>query len=129
MPEEVQQEVNYPLSRIMHVLALIFSIILILVGIHILIQEEDLKYELYLYWFIAIYVMSAMVVKMFMVVRADHSTKRIVLGFAAEFLYFLPVVLNDWQRDKFEFALAMLITSVVRLTYYIFAVMKNSQLV
>lgn len=120
---------EYPLSRIMHIIALCMSAILILVGIHILTQEENFENELYFYWFIAIYVLAAMLVKMFMVVRADHSAKNIIVGFLMEFSFFLPVVLNDWQKDKMEFALAMLLTSTVRTVYYIMAVMKGSKLV
>lgn len=120
---------EYPVSRIMHIISLCLSAILILVGIHILTQEENFENELYFYWFIALYVLAEMVVKMFMVVHADHSAKNIIIGFLLEFSFFLPVVLNDWQKDKMEFALAMLLTSVLRTVYYIMAVMKGSRLV
>jgi len=119
---------NYPLTRILHIISLVLSAILVLVGIHILMKEEEYKYELYFYWFIAVYLMIAMVVKMFMVVKADLAAKKIVLGFLMEFCFFLPIALNDWTTDKQEFALAMLLTNVVRMVYYIFAVMKNSGL-
>jgi hypothetical protein len=130
MTEEVVLPNNYPLSRIMHIIALVMSSVLVLVGIHILMKEEEYEYELYFYWFIACYLIVAMLVKMVQVVFADHETKNIVLGFAIEFSFFLPIVLNpDWQNDKMEFALAMLITNVVRTIYYTMAVMKNSRLV
>ena len=120
----------YPLPRIMHIVALALSVILILVGIHILMKEEEFEYELYFYWFIACYLIVAMLVKMIMVVHGQHETKNIIVGFIIEFSFFLPIVLNpDWQADKQEFALAMLLTNVVRTTYYIMAVMKNSKLV
>lgn len=121
---------NYPLSRIMHIIALVMSAVLILVGIHILTKEEEFKMELYFYWFIACYLIIAMLVKMIMVVHAQHETKNIIVGFMIEFSFFLPIVLNpDWQNEKMEFALAMLLTNVVRTAYYIMAVMKNSRLV
>lgn len=70
-----------------------------------------------------------MLTKMFMVVHSDHSTKNIIIGFLAEFVYFAPIVLNDWQTHKIEFALAMLLTNVIRTVYFSMAVMKNSKLV
>lgn len=120
---------NYPLSRIMHIIALVMSAILILVGIHILTKEEEFEYELYFYWFIACYLIVAMLVKMIRVVHGDHETKNIVMGFLIEFCFFLPIVLSDWQTAKMEFALAMLLTNVVRTVYYTMAVMRNSKLV
>lgn len=121
---------NYPLSRIMHIIALVMSAVLILVGIHILTKEEEFKMELYFYWFIACYLIIAMLVKMIMVVHAQHTTKNIIVGFIIEFSFFLPIVLYpDWQNEKMEFALAMLLTNVARTAYYIMAVMKNSRLV
>lgn len=113
----------------MHIIALVLSSILVLVGIHILTKEEEFEYELYFYWFIACYLIVAMLVKMIMVVNAQHETNKIVRGFLIEFLFFVPIVLNDWQTDKMEFALAMLVTNVIRVIYYIMAVMKNSKLV
>lgn len=127
--QPIPQERDYPLSRIMHIIALCLSAILVLVGIHILMQEEEYKYELYFYWFIAVYVILAMLTKMFMVVNSDHTTKNIIIGFLAEFIFFIPIVLNDWATHKLEFALAMLLTNVIRTIYFILAVMKNSKLV
>lgn len=120
---------NYPLSRIMHIIALVMSAILVLVGIHILTKEEEFEYELYFYWFIACYLIVAMLVKMIRVVQGDHETKNIVMGFLIEFSFFLPIVLYDWQTAKMEFTLAMLATNVLRTIYYIIAVMKKSRLV
>lgn len=105
------------------------SAILVLVGIHILMKEEEFKYELYFYWFFAVYLIIALLVKMVLVVHSDQPANRIVLGFLIEFVFFLPIALNDWQADKQEFALAMLLTNVIRIVYYIMAVMKNSKLV
>lgn len=113
----------------MHIVALVLSSILVLVGIHILTKEEEFEYELYFYWFIACYLIVAMLVKMVLVVSAQHETRNIIGGFLIEFIFFVPVALNDWQTDKMEFALAMLVTNVVRVVYYIMAVMKNSKLV
>jgi hypothetical protein len=129
MTEEQPTISNYPLSRIMHIISLVLSAILVLVGIHILMQEEEFEYELYFYWFIACYLIIAMLTKMIMVVHAEHETKNIVIGFLIEFSFFAPIVLNDWQTDKINFALAMLVTNVVRTVYYTMAVMKNSRLV
>ena len=130
MHEEESIPGEYPLSRVMHIIALVLSAVLLLVGIHILMQEEQYENELYFYWFISIYITIAMLVKMFMVVHGDHSARSVVVGFLMEFCFFLPIVLNpDWQSAKMEFALAMLITSVIRTAYYTMAVMKNSQLV
>jgi hypothetical protein len=129
MSEEQPIAKNYPLSRIMHIIALVLSSILILVGIHILTKEEEFEYELYFYWFIACYVIVAMLVKMIMVVHGQHETKNIIIGFLVEFSFFVPIALNDWQTDKMEFTLAMLLTNVVRTAYYVMAVMKNSKLV
>ena len=129
MTEEQPIVNNYPLSRVMHIIALVMSAVLVLVGIHILMKEEEFKYELYFYWFIACYLIVAMLVKMVRVVFAGHETKNIVLGFLIEFSFFIPVALNDWQTDKMEFALAMLLTNVIRVVYYVMAVMKNSKLV
>ncbi len=72
--------------------------------------------------------MLTMVLKMFMVVKSDFPARRILFGFLMEFLFFLPIALNDWTTHKQEFALAMLLTNVARLVYYIFAVMKKSGL-
>lgn len=127
--EQAPAERNYPLPRVMHIIALVMSSILVLVGIHILTKEEEFEYELYFYWFIACYLIVAMLVKMVMVVRSQHETKAIVLGFLIEFAFFVPIALNDWQTDKMEFALAMLVSNVVRVIYYVMAVMKNSKLV
>lgn len=127
--EEQPVERNYPFTRIVHVITLSLSAVLVLVGIHILMQEENLKSELYLYWFISIYVILAMVTKMFIVVRSDQTAKNVIIGFLMEFLFFLPVALNDWQADRFEFAWAMLITNAIRTAYFAMAVMKDSQLV
>jgi hypothetical protein len=113
----------------MHIIALVMSAVLVLVGIHILMKEEEYKYELYFYWFFAVYLIIAMLVKMVLVVHSDQPAKSILLGFLIEFLFFLPIALNDWQTNKQEFALAMLLTNVVRIVYYIMAVMKNSKLV
>lgn len=129
MSESPSIERNYPLTRIMHIIALVLSSILMLVGIHILMKEEEFEFELYFYWFIACYVIVAMLVKMFLIVKGDHETKHIVLGFLIEFSFFLPIWLSDWQTDKMDFALAMLLTNMVRVAYYIMAVMKNSKLV
>ena len=125
-----EQEIvnNYPLRRIMHIISLVLSAILVLVGIHIMMKEEEFEYELYFYWFIAVYVMISMVMKMFMVVKSDLPSKKIILGFLVEFAFFLPIALNDWTTHKQEFALAMFITNIARVTYYIFGVMKNSDL-
>lgn len=120
---------NYPLSRILHIISLVLSSILVLVGIHILMKEEEFEYELYIYWFAACYLIVAMLMKMIMVVRTQHETKNILIGFLVEFSFFLPIALNDWQTDKMEFALAMLLTNVLRTAYYVMAVMKNSKLV
>lgn len=127
--EEQPIERNYPLSRILHVGSLATSAILVLVGIHILLKEEEYKYELYFYWFIAIYVIISMLTKMFLVVKSDLPAKKILLGFVMEFGFFLPIVLNDWATHKQEFALAMFLVCVARLIYYIVAVMKKSGLV
>lgn len=105
------------------------SAILILVGIHILTKEEEFENELYFYWFIACYLIVAMLVKMIHVVHGDHEAKNIVMGFLIEFSFFLPIVLSDWQTAKMEFALAMLATNVLRTIYYTMAVMKKSRLV
>jgi hypothetical protein len=129
MTEEQPLPRNFPLSRVMHVISLVISAILILVGIHILMKEEEFKYELYFYWFFAVYLIIAMLVKMVMVVHSDQTAKNIALGFLIEFSFFLPIALSNWQTDKQDFALAMLLTNVVRVTYYIMAVMKNSKLV
>lgn len=129
MTEEQTLPRNFPLPRVMHIIALVMSAILVLVGIHILMKEEEFKYELYFYWFFAIYLIIAMLVKMVLVVHSDQPAKSVVLGFLMEFVFFLPIALNDWQADKQEFALAMLLTNVVRIVYYIMAVMKNSKLV
>jgi hypothetical protein len=129
MTDEQTQPPAYPLSRIMHIIALVMSAILILVGIHILTKEEEFEYELYFYWFIACYLIVAMLVKMIRVVHGDHETRNIIVGFLIEFCFFLPIVLYDWQAEKPEFALAMLGTNVVRTIYYVMAVMKNSKLV
>jgi len=126
--EEVEKINNYPLRRIMHIISLVLSAILVLVGIHIMMKEEEFEYELYFYWFIALFVMISMVMKMFMVVKTDLPAKKIILGFLVEFIFVLPIVLNDWTTHKQEFALAMFITNVARVTYYIFAVIKNSDL-
>lgn len=120
---------NFPLSRIMHIVALVTSAVLVLVGIHILMKEEEFEYELYFYWFIACYLIIAMLTKMIMVVHSDHTMKSIVIGFLFEFSFFIPVALNNWQTEKEEFALAMLVTNVARTAYYTMAVMKNSKLV
>lgn len=112
----------------MHIVSLILSALLVILGIHILMQEDEFKNELYLYWFISVYVMIAMVTKMFMVVKSDLVAKKIVLAFLVEFCFFLPIALSDWTTHKQEFALAMFITNIARVTYYIFAVMKNSGL-
>ncbi len=120
---------NFPLPRIMHIISLVMSAILVLVGIHILMKEEEFKSELYVYWFFAIYLIIALLVKMVLVVHSDQPANRIILGFLVEFVFFLPIALNDWQADKQEFALAMLLTNVIRIVYYIMAVMKNSKLV
>lgn len=129
MTEEQPIERNYPFPRILHIITVSLSALLVLVGIHILMQEENFKYELYFYWFISVYVILAMLTKMFLVVHTDQTAKNIVIGFLMEFLFFLPVALNDWQTDKMEFAWAMLITNAVRTAYFGIAVMKNSQLV
>lgn len=129
MSEEQIVPRNFPLPRVMHIIALCMSAILVLVGIHILMKEEEYKYELYFYWFFAIYLIIAMLVKMVMVVHQDQPVKSIVLGFAIEFCFFLPIALNDWETNKQEFALAMLLTNAVRVAYYTMAVMKNSKLV
>lgn len=129
MTDEQPIAQNYPLSRILHIIALVTSAILILVGIHVLTKEEEFKYELYLYWFTAMYVICEMLIKMFLVVHSDHTTKNIVIGFIMEFLFFLPIALNDWTTHKQEFALSMLLVSVARTIYYTMAVMKNSKLV
>lgn len=129
MTEDQTVPRNFPLPRVMHIIALVMSAILVLVGIHILMKEEEFKYELYFYWFFAIYLIIAMLVKMVLVVHTDQPAKSVVLGFLMEFVFFLPIALNDWQADKQEFALAMLLTNVVRIVYYIMAVMKNSKLV
>jgi hypothetical protein len=120
---------TYPLLRIMHIIALVMSAILILVGIHILTKEEEFKAELYFYWFIACYLIGAMLVKMIKVVHGEHETKNIIIGFLIEFSFFLPIVLSDWQTEKMDFALAMLLTNVVRTVYYTMAVMRNSRLI
>ncbi len=129
MTDEQTLPQSYPLSRIMHIIALVMSAILLLVGIHILMKEEEFEYELYFYWFIACYLIIAMLVKMIRVVHGDHETKNIVIGFLVEFTFFAPIVFSDWQTDKQDFALAMLVTNVVRTAYYIMAVMRNSKLV
>lgn len=101
---------------------------MVILGIHIMMGEDAFKNELYFYWFIAIYVMISMIVKMFMVVKSDLVAKKVILAFLVEFAYFLPIVLNDWTTHKQEFALAMFITNIARVTYYIFAVTKDSDL-
>lgn len=127
--EEPPVESNYPLSRLLHIGSLVTSVILVLVGIHILLKEEEYKYELYFYWFIAVYVMITMLIKMFLVVKSDLPAKKILFGFLMEFGFFLPIALNDWTTHKQEFALSMFLVCVARLIYYILAVMKKSGLV
>lgn len=129
MADEQPIAPNYPLTRILHIITLSLSALMVLVGIHILTDEDNFESELNLYWFIAIYVIAAMLIKMFLVVKSDQTTKNIVIGFLMEFLFFLPVALNDYRTHMEEFTLAMLLTNVARTTYFTMAVMKNSKLV
>jgi hypothetical protein len=129
MADEQPIASNYPLTRILHIITLSLSALMVLVGIHILTDEDNFESELNLYWFIAMYVIAAMLIKMFLVIKSDQTTKNIVVGFLMEFLFFLPIALNDYRTHMEEFTLAMLLTNVARTAYFTMAVMKNSKLV
>ncbi|MCK6639204.1 MAG: hypothetical protein L6Q81_03895 [Bacteroidia bacterium] len=119
----------YPPSRIMNIISLVLSCILMLVGIHVLTGEENFKNEHYFYIFIALYLMAQMLVKMVMIVKSDLTVRKIILAFLVELSLYLPLLMHDWETDKTDFALIMLLTNTARAAYYTFGVMKDSELV
>jgi hypothetical protein len=119
----------YPPSRIMNIISLVLSCILMLVGIHVLTGEENFRNEHYFYICIALYLMLQMLVKMVMIVKSDLTIRKIIFAFAVEFSLYLPLMMHNWDTDKTDFALSMLLTNTARAAYYTFGVMKDSELV
>jgi hypothetical protein len=126
---EVRIPSAYPPSRVMNIISLVLSCILMLVGIHILTGEENFRNEHYFYTCIALYLMVQMLVKMILIVKSELTVRKIIFAFLVEFSLYLPLMMHDWNTEKFDFALIMLLSNAARATYYTFGVMKDSELV
>lgn len=130
-PQETEVRIPnaYPPSRVMNIISLVLSCVLMLVGIHVLTGEENFRNEHYFYICIALFLMVQMLVKMILIVKSELTVRKIVLAFLVEFSLYLPLMMHDWDTEKTDFALIMLLSNTARATYYTFGVMKDSELV